>query len=148
MARTCAQSYKAHNWGVRNEFTMDLHGLMVDEALQVLGRQLDALQRLVVPEGVMLKVRTRWLGRRGEAKEQGSSSGCFGGTLGGDFPLTPLAQVITGRGNNSRGGVAAIKLAVLEALREQGLRHFVEPGNDGVVCVHVQCSAASLASSG
>ncbi len=36
---------------------MDLHGMHVDEAIGVLERQIDALKRLVLPDGVLLKVR-------------------------------------------------------------------------------------------
>jgi hypothetical protein len=52
------QAYKEANLGVRNVFNMDLHGLMVEEAIDLLQRQLDALSRLVYPEGVLLKAIT------------------------------------------------------------------------------------------
>jgi hypothetical protein len=46
--------------------------------------------------------------------------------------------VITGRGNHSVRGVPAIKLAVLDWLKAQNrLRHFVEPGNEGVIVVQL-----------
>lgn len=70
------------------------------QALELLERQLDALSRLVFPEGVLLKV-------------------------------------ITGRGVHSVGNNPRIKPAVLEALAADGWKSFVEPGNEGVVVVHV-----------
>jgi hypothetical protein len=36
--------------------------------------------------------------------------------------------------------VAMIKRSVLEYLQQRKLRHFVEPGNEGVVVVHVMPS--------
>lgn len=37
--------------------TMDLHGMHVAEALEVLEHQVEALSKLIFPEGMILKVR-------------------------------------------------------------------------------------------
>ncbi|KAF5835704.1 hypothetical protein DUNSADRAFT_6983 [Dunaliella salina] len=94
------EAYKASNLGIRNTFVMDLHGMHVTEAMALLERQMDALGRLVSPEGVLLKC-------------------------------------ITGWGAHSARGIALIKPAVLDWAKQKGCKHFVEPGNDGVVIVHV-----------
>lgn len=91
------------NWGVRNEFTMDLHGLHVLEAVDTLAKQVEAMSRLVVLDSMLLKV-------------------------------------ITGKGNHSQNNYAAIKTAVIDWLRTHGHKHFIEPGNEGVVVVHIQLS--------
>lgn len=46
-------------------------------------------------------------------------------------------QVITGAGRHSVNNVPIIKNAVLAFLREESLRHNVDPTNEGVVLVHL-----------
>jgi len=54
-------------------------------------------------------------------------------------------QAITGWGAHSVGGVGLIKQAVLDFLHTHTkFKHFVEPGNDGVVCVVVPPANPSI----
>jgi hypothetical protein len=49
---------------VQNTFTMDLHGMNVEEAVSELSQQVEALSRLrAMPQGVMLRVRVTKGGR-------------------------------------------------------------------------------------
>ncbi|GAX73309.1 hypothetical protein CEUSTIGMA_g763.t1 [Chlamydomonas eustigma] len=52
-------------------------------------------------------------------------------------PEGMLLKVITGRGNHSINGVPLIKKAVLDYLREESLQSYVDPSNEGVVCVQL-----------
>ena len=56
-----------------------------------------------------------------------------------------MSQAITGWGAHSVGGVGLIKQAVLDFLHTHTkFKHFVEPGNDGVVCVVVPPANPSI----
>jgi uncharacterized membrane protein YgcG len=46
-------------------------------------------------------------------------------------------RIIPGRGLHSKDGVPVLRAAVLEYLREAGVPHDFEPGNDGVVRAHI-----------
>jgi hypothetical protein len=53
------------------------------------------------------------------------------------WPVGVLLRCITGWGAHSARRIALIKPAVLDWAKVKGCKHFIEPGNDGVVIIHV-----------
>ena len=122
------QAYRSSNVSIKNEYVMDLHHMFVEEAMAVLRRQLRTLQTLDAPEGLTLKVAFLEFGITGSRAH----------TLFVFIYMKPPGahpQVITGRGNHSVNGVPLIKSSVVGYLTQQGMRHHVDPTNEGVVVV-------------
>jgi len=57
-------------------------------------------------------------------------------------------RIITGRGKHSRDGVAVLRAQVLQYLAETGQPHELEPGNEGVVLVHITSGEGAGGSGG
>ncbi len=74
-----------------------------------------------------------------------SSSSALCSSLGPRHPVAlttpflslPPEQVITGAGRHSVNNVPLIKNAVLAYLKEESLRHHIDPTNEGVVLVRL-----------
>ncbi len=121
---------------------VDLHGLHVEEALQVLEQHLLSLGGLGCPGGILLQV--GWMHLPASMNILHTPSSCAVATLVPGFycvmpfpfDLVPL-QVITGIGKHSTNGRPKILPAVIRYLSDAGHRFSEAVGNSGIIDVFI-----------
>jgi hypothetical protein len=123
---------------------VDLHGLHVEEALQVLEQHLLSLGGLGCPGGVLLQVRQMHLPRTLSMINLHTLNSCVLATpVPGFFCAMPFLfnpvslQVITGIGKHSTNGRPKILPAVIRYLSDAGHRFSEAVGNSGIIDVFI-----------
>ena len=121
---------------------VDLHGLHVEEALQVLEQHLLSLGGLGCPGGILLQV--GWVHLPASMIILHTLSSCALATLvPGSFCAMPFLfdsvslQVITGIGKHSTNGRPKILPAVIRYLGDAGHRFSEAVGNSGIIDVFI-----------